>query len=58
MRSISKKVFEEMYNSMTNYQLADKLGVSIGTIKNLLKKYNIKPKGKGNRLPKSSIRLT
>ncbi len=42
----------------TSEQLAHQLGVSVGTIKNMLKRYSIRKKGKGNRLPKSILKLT
>lgn len=54
---IQKEKFLKWYQSMTNAELAKKLNVSVGTIKNLIKRYNIQPKGKGNRLPKSIIKI-
>ena len=45
---ITKEQLKEMYKTMSNKELAEKLGVTIPTLLATLKRCGIKLKGKGN----------
>lgn len=47
MKTITKEELQRMYDTMTNKEIADKLGVSTQTLITTLKKAGIKMKGKG-----------
>lgn len=46
-RKITKEEFKMLYYSMTNDELAEDLNVTKQTVFELVKKFGIKPKGKG-----------
>jgi DNA-binding Xre family transcriptional regulator len=50
MMTINKKELTKLYNSMSNKNLAEKLGISIVTLLKLLKDSSIELKGKGGGL--------
>lgn len=54
---LTKKELQDMYLSMSNKELATKLGVSVVTLSKLIKDNNIKPKGKGNWYNRKAIRI-
>ena len=54
---ITKKQLLEMYQKMTNKELAEKLGVSTVTLENTLKSLGVKLKGKGNRQERKKIKI-
>ena len=54
---ITKKQLQEMYNSMSNQELADKLQMSKPTLSKLLKENEIILKGSGNSFKKLKIRI-
>ena len=54
---ITKKQLQEMYNSMSNQELADKLQMSKPTLSKLLKENEIILKGSGNSFNKLKIRI-
>ena len=55
MAQISKEELKTMYKSMTNKEIAKKLGISEPTLLSALKRYGIKTKGKGNRKKKQKL---
>jgi hypothetical protein len=55
MKQISKTELEELYQSLTNKEVMEVLGVSLQTLLLMLKRAGIKPKGKGNRRTKIKI---
>jgi DNA-binding CsgD family transcriptional regulator len=54
---LTKTELQDMYNSMSNQELADKLNISKPTLSKLLKDNNIKLKGSGNGYNKLKIRI-
>ncbi len=50
MKTINKSELEEYYKTMSNKDLADKLGISIVTLIKILKASGIELKGKGGGL--------
>ena len=55
MAQITKEQLKEMYKSMTNKELAQKLGITEPTLTATLKKCGIKLKGKGNKKSKQKL---
>lgn len=54
---ITKDKLQNMYDSMSNQELADKLKMSKPTLSKLLKENGIKLKGSGNGYNKLKIRI-
>lgn len=52
---VTKEQLKEMYRSMNNKEMAEKLGVSVPTMLATLKRCGIKLKGKGNTKPKQKL---
>lgn len=55
MAQITKEELKELYRSMTNKELAKKLGITEPTLISALKRCGIKPKGRGNRQKKQKL---
>lgn len=54
---LTKEKLQEMYYSMSNTELANKLGISLVTLSKLVKDNAIEPKGKGNWYNRKPIRI-
>lgn len=52
---ITKEELKNMYRSMNNKELAEKVGVSVPTLLATLKRCGIKLKGKGNSKSKQKL---
>jgi len=55
MITIAKESLRDMYNNNSNKEVCKKLKVTNSTLISLLKRYDIKTKGKGNRNSKYKI---
>ncbi len=54
---LTKNELQELYDSMSNQELADKLSISKPTLSKLLKDNGIRLKGSGNGYNKLKIRI-